>query len=117
MCSEPLIYPGPPTNPNTVSSRARVGASVGGSIAPPAPLCYTRGPVDESERLLDDLARLIDANGPDDFVFAPILTPDPGYFPDAWTGLGVAILIASGIYVSLRERKLHLKRDETSAPT
>lgn len=42
--------------------------------------------MDESERLLDDLARLIDANGPDDFVFAPILTPDPRYFPDAWTG-------------------------------
>lgn len=40
-----------------------------------------------------------------------------GDFPDAWTGVGVAILIASGIYVSLRERKLHLKRDETSAPT
>lgn len=40
-----------------------------------------------------------------------------GDFPDAWTGLGVAILIASGIYVSLRERQLHLKRDETSAPT
>lgn len=40
-----------------------------------------------------------------------------GDFPDAWTGLGVAILIASGIYISLRERKLHLKRDETSAPT
>ncbi|MDP3505026.1 MAG: hypothetical protein Q8S33_32105 [Myxococcales bacterium] len=32
--------------------------------------------MDESERLLDDLARLIEANGPDDFVFAPILTPD-----------------------------------------
>ena len=29
-----------------------------------------------------------------------------GDFPDSWTWIGVAIVIASGVYVSLRERKL-----------
>lgn len=40
-----------------------------------------------------------------------------GDFPDSWTWVGIAILIASGVYISLRERKLALKRDVPSAPT
>ncbi|MCC7049432.1 MAG: DMT family transporter [Alphaproteobacteria bacterium] len=40
-----------------------------------------------------------------------------GDFPDGWTWVGIAILIASGVYISLRERKLALKRDVPSAPS
>jgi drug/metabolite transporter (DMT)-like permease len=29
-----------------------------------------------------------------------------GDFPDRWTWLGIAVVIASGIYISLRERKV-----------
>jgi drug/metabolite transporter (DMT)-like permease len=28
-----------------------------------------------------------------------------GNFPDAWTWLGAAIIIASGLYIALRERR------------
>ena len=33
-----------------------------------------------------------------------------GDFPDGWTWLGIAVLAASGIYISLRERQLGLRR-------
>lgn len=42
--------------------------------------------MDEGERLLDDLAQLIEANGPGDFVSGPILLPDAHFFPDEWRG-------------------------------
>ncbi len=29
-----------------------------------------------------------------------------GNFPDRWTWIGAAIIIASGVYIALRERKL-----------
>lgn len=40
-----------------------------------------------------------------------------GDFPDLWTWTGIAILTASGVYISLRERRLALTRDVPSAPT
>jgi drug/metabolite transporter (DMT)-like permease len=40
-----------------------------------------------------------------------------GDFPDRWTWVGIAILVASGIYISVRERKLALPRDVPGAPT
>ena len=30
-----------------------------------------------------------------------------GDFPDAWTWIGIAVVIVSGIYISLRERRQH----------
>lgn len=33
-----------------------------------------------------------------------------GDFPDAWTWLGIAIIVASGVYIALRERRLALER-------
>ena len=33
-----------------------------------------------------------------------------GDFPDLWTWVGIAVLAASGIYISLRERQLGLRR-------
>jgi drug/metabolite transporter (DMT)-like permease len=39
-----------------------------------------------------------------------------GDFPDIWTWVGIAILIASGVYISLRERRLALVRDVRGAP-
>jgi drug/metabolite transporter (DMT)-like permease len=32
-----------------------------------------------------------------------------GNFPDLWTWLGAAIIIASGLYIALRERQLRAK--------
>jgi len=32
-----------------------------------------------------------------------------GNFPDLWTWLGAAIIIASGLYIALRERRLRTK--------
>jgi hypothetical protein len=40
----------------------------------------------DDERLFDDLATLLEANGVSDFVFAPILLPTDEFFPDAWRG-------------------------------
>lgn len=40
----------------------------------------------DDERLFDDLAGLLGANGVSDFVFAPILLPTDQFFPDAWRG-------------------------------
>lgn len=40
----------------------------------------------DDERLFDDLAGLLAANGVSDFVFAPILLPTDEFFPDAWRG-------------------------------
>ncbi len=39
-----------------------------------------------------------------------------GDFPDSWTWAGIAILIASGIYIALRERRLEVARDVPGAP-
>jgi drug/metabolite transporter (DMT)-like permease len=33
-----------------------------------------------------------------------------GDLPDPWTWVGIAVLAASGIYISLRERQLGLRR-------
>lgn len=40
----------------------------------------------EDEQVLDELATLLATNGLGDFVFGPLLTPDPTFFPDAWRG-------------------------------
>ena len=32
-----------------------------------------------------------------------------GDFPDLWTWVGIAVLAASGLYISLRERKLMIQ--------
>ncbi|MDX2015146.1 MAG: hypothetical protein SFW67_33445 [Myxococcaceae bacterium] len=40
----------------------------------------------ETEQVLDELATLLATNGLGDFVFGPVLTPDPTFFPDAWRG-------------------------------
>jgi hypothetical protein len=40
----------------------------------------------ESERVLDELATLLAANGVSDFAFGPVVTPDAAFFPDAWRG-------------------------------
>jgi drug/metabolite transporter (DMT)-like permease len=32
-----------------------------------------------------------------------------GDFPDLWTWVGIAVLVASGLYISLRERKLMIQ--------
>jgi drug/metabolite transporter (DMT)-like permease len=40
-----------------------------------------------------------------------------GDFPDAWTWLGIAVIVASGIYISLRERRVAtVPRPGVSAP-
>lgn len=39
-----------------------------------------------------------------------------GDFPDRWTWIGIAILVASGSYISIRERQLAIRRQETVAP-
>lgn len=40
----------------------------------------------DEERLIDELAVLLAANGVSDFAFAPILLPTDEFFPDAWRG-------------------------------
>ena len=40
-----------------------------------------------------------------------------GDFPDAWTWLGIAVIVASGLYISLRERVLRLARRTAAQST
>lgn len=42
-------------------------------------------PEDEREHLLDALAELVRTRGFEQFVCAPIVRPEPAFFPDAWT--------------------------------
>ena len=37
-----------------------------------------------------------------------------GDFPDSWTWAGIAVIVASGVYISLRER---VRGADPSAPT